>query len=169
MIDEQYLAGFFDGEGCVAIYANGKGNGHTLSVQIVQNKSKEVTKFMELLHGLFGGGLSVSKSSNGNEKYNLHITGPNAADFLYKVTPNLKFKRDQANFCLAWYLTRPKLKRDERGRLTSHPPEQHEFDKKVARLVKALKKQDIDAVMANQTDLVEVVHQLKQVLCIKGN
>ena len=27
---------------------------------------------------------------------------------------------------------------------------------------------DIDEVMANQTDLVEVVHTLKQVLCIKG-
>jgi len=28
---------------------------------------------------------------------------------------------------------------------------------------------DIDEVMANQTDLVEVVHTLKQVLCVKGN
>jgi tRNA-splicing ligase RtcB len=27
---------------------------------------------------------------------------------------------------------------------------------------------DIDAVMANQTDLVEVVHTLKQVMCVKG-
>lgn len=27
---------------------------------------------------------------------------------------------------------------------------------------------DIDVVMANQTDLVEVLHQLKQVLCVKG-
>ncbi len=27
---------------------------------------------------------------------------------------------------------------------------------------------DIDAVMANQTDLIEVVHVLKQVLCVKG-
>lgn len=27
---------------------------------------------------------------------------------------------------------------------------------------------DIDAVMANQTDLVEVLHMLKQVLCVKG-
>jgi tRNA-splicing ligase RtcB len=27
---------------------------------------------------------------------------------------------------------------------------------------------DIDEVMANQTDLVEVVHTLKQVLCVKG-
>jgi tRNA-splicing ligase RtcB len=27
---------------------------------------------------------------------------------------------------------------------------------------------DIDEVMANQSDLVEVVHTLKQVLCIKG-
>ena len=27
---------------------------------------------------------------------------------------------------------------------------------------------DIDTVMANQTDLVEVVHTLKQVICIKG-
>jgi tRNA-splicing ligase RtcB len=28
---------------------------------------------------------------------------------------------------------------------------------------------NIDEVMANQTDLVEVVHTLKQVLCVKGN
>jgi tRNA-splicing ligase RtcB (3'-phosphate/5'-hydroxy nucleic acid ligase) len=27
---------------------------------------------------------------------------------------------------------------------------------------------DIDAVMANQTDLAQVVHTLKQVLCVKG-
>jgi len=27
---------------------------------------------------------------------------------------------------------------------------------------------DIDAVMANQQDLVEVVHTLKQVICVKG-
>ena len=27
---------------------------------------------------------------------------------------------------------------------------------------------DIDAVMANQADLVDVVHTLKQVVCVKG-
>ena len=27
---------------------------------------------------------------------------------------------------------------------------------------------DIDQVMANQTDLVEIVAELKQVLCVKG-
>jgi tRNA-splicing ligase RtcB len=27
---------------------------------------------------------------------------------------------------------------------------------------------DIDEVMANQSDLVEIVHTLKQVLCVKG-
>ena len=27
---------------------------------------------------------------------------------------------------------------------------------------------DIDRVMANQTDLVEIMHTLKQVLCVKG-
>jgi tRNA-splicing ligase RtcB len=27
---------------------------------------------------------------------------------------------------------------------------------------------DIDQVMENQTDLVDVVHTLKQVLCVKG-
>lgn len=27
---------------------------------------------------------------------------------------------------------------------------------------------DIDVVMANQRDLVEVVHTLKQVVCVKG-
>jgi tRNA-splicing ligase RtcB len=28
---------------------------------------------------------------------------------------------------------------------------------------------DIDSVMANQSDLVEVVHTLRQVLCVKGS
>ena len=27
---------------------------------------------------------------------------------------------------------------------------------------------DIDEVMENQSDLVEVIHQLKQILCVKG-
>ena len=27
---------------------------------------------------------------------------------------------------------------------------------------------DIDSVMANQTDLVEAIHTLKQVVCVKG-
>jgi len=27
---------------------------------------------------------------------------------------------------------------------------------------------DIDAVMANQADLVDVIHRLKQVVCVKG-
>ena len=27
---------------------------------------------------------------------------------------------------------------------------------------------DIDVVMANQSDLVEIVHTLKQIICIKG-
>ena len=27
---------------------------------------------------------------------------------------------------------------------------------------------DIDTVMANQSDLIEVVHTLKQVVCVKG-
>ena len=27
---------------------------------------------------------------------------------------------------------------------------------------------DIDRVMANQSDLVEIMHTLKQVLCVKG-
>ncbi|WP_171832476.1 hypothetical protein KV708_16430 [Comamonas thiooxydans] len=33
----------------------------------------------------------------------------------------------------------------------------------LARLVK-----DMDAIMAAQTDLVEVLHPLKQVICVKG-
>jgi len=169
MDDAKYMAGFFDGEGCIGIYANGQGKGHTLSVQIVQNKSAAVTEFLQKLKYVFGGSLSLSKSANGNEKYNLQITGESARVFLSQIRDHLRFKKEQADLAVAWYATRPKLKRDAKGRLTSHPPEQREFDKKVARLIKALKKQDIDQVMANQTDLVEVVHQLKQVLCVKGN
>jgi tRNA-splicing ligase RtcB len=40
-------------------------------------------------------------------------------------------------------------------------------DKKVLDEIPAAYK-DIDEVMANQRDLVEVVHTLKQVLCVKG-
>ncbi len=32
----------------------------------------------------------------------------------------------------------------------------------------SVKDKDIDQVMANQSDLVDVVHTLKQVVCVKG-
>jgi len=41
------------------------------------------------------------------------------------------------------------------------------IDKSVVDEIPAAYK-DIDKVMANQTDLVDVVHTLKQVVCIKG-
>lgn len=167
MLSAAYIAGFFDGEGCIGIYKNGK-QSHHLRIQLVQNKSAKVTEAFILLQAHFGGSFKGHNSPNGRQRYNWQLNSDKAVAFLQMILPHLIIKRQQAEFALAWHKSRPSLKRDAKGRMTTHAPEQKAFDEKVATLLSALKKDDIDQVMENQKDLVEVVHTLKQVLCVKG-
>ena len=163
-----YIAGFFDGEGSVGIYRNGQRSWH-LRTQLTQNIDRSTTALLSELRQRFGGNLATMRSPiyRASVAYNWQLNGAVAAAFLREVLPYLRLKREQADFAIAWQSIQQKASRDERGRNVAHDHDRP-IDIGAARLLKALKRQDIDEVMAAQADLVDVVHELRQVVCVKG-
>lgn len=135
MINKQYIAGFFDGEGSIGIYTTGKKSLH-LRVQLVQGYAG-----YNILHELksrFGGNLSKAKSISGNDKFNWQLNSQPAMQFLIWLEPKLQLKKDQARIGIIWEQTRPKMSRDVRGRVVPIKPDN--IDLKAADTLKLLKK-----------------------------
>lgn len=165
MLSDAYIAGFFDGEGSIGLYVNGRGSYH-LRTQLCQAVSPHSTQIFEELKSRFGGCLNTTKTNTKRLQYSWQLNS-NACVFLQRIQPFLIIKREQAEIAIAWNSQRSKPTRDSRGRMQKTP--YNPVDSGAAKLLKLLKKhEDIDAVMAAQADLVEVVHTLKQVLCVKG-
>lgn len=163
-----YYAGFFDGEGSIGIYRNGRGAWH-LRTQLTQNISPETTALLTEMRDLYGGNLATMHNHiyRGGGAYNWQLNGEGAADFLLAVVPSLRLKQDQAMFAIAWQKIHPRPSRDACGRMVAHD-RNRPIDLDTARLLKALKRAPLAAVMAAQPDLVKVVTELRQVLCVKG-
>lgn len=168
MLKDEWIAGFFDGEGSIGIYRNGQRTFH-LRTQITQNASAATKEVLSALQNRFGGNLARMRGDiyRGKMAFNWQLNGNVAAAFLGVVLPHLRLKREQAEVAIAWQRQHLPPSRDERGRMTAHPKDAP-LDVGTEILLKALKRQEIDAVMAAQADLVDVVHTLKQVLCVKG-
>lgn len=164
----EYYAGFFDGEGSIGIYRNGGRNWH-LRTQLTQNILPSTTELMLELNALYGGNLSTMRSKIylGGGAYNWQLNGDVAVAFLRDIQPHLRLKKEQADIAIAWQEAHQRPARDARGRMVAHDYERP-LDVGAARLMKLLKRQSIDAVMAAQADLVEIVHTLRQVVCVKG-
>ena len=163
MFNVEYIAGFFDGEGSIGLYKNGQGTYH-LRTQLTQNVNKFSTMFLNYLMNIYGGNLTQQITSHGI-KYNWQLNSEKAVMFLQEIEPFLFFKKEQSEIARAWWTLKPKQSRDNNGRyikLTCN------LDEKCAQLIKLLKKNDIDKVMQAQSDLVEIMYTLKQVLCVKG-
>ena len=168
MISDTYIAGFFDGEGSIGIYRNGQGNFH-LRTQLTQNVLPSTEELLVELRNRFGGNLSRMKSPiyRRNEAFNWQNNGFGAANFLGQMLPYLRIKRDQAELAIVWQSSRPKACRDARGRMMAARREHH-LDIQAEQLMKALKSSSLLELMAAQSDLVDIVHTLKQLVCIKG-
>lgn len=136
-MDLRYLAGFFDGEGCVAIYRAGNGRGHTLSVQITQNKSIESDQLLEELQAEYGGSITSVK---GDKAWHYSIGSKNAAKLLEDIAPWLRLKRTEVSLALEWFHGRSSVQsRDVNGRLTRKTDEEFERDVLFASQIKSLK------------------------------
>lgn len=136
-----YLAGFFDGEGSVGIYSNGKGTGHSLKIQITQNDSLYTRELFECLLSTYGGRFDSQRTLSGNLKLNFQLNGDNAYKFLAGVMPLLHFKKKQAQFALKWALTRPRLIRGAKGRYLPRPKGALAKDKRASLRMKELKRE----------------------------
>ena len=164
-LSNAYLAGFFDGEGCIGIYQSGNKNFH-LRTQLVQSESALVTTMFTELHARFGGNFRGHFSPNGRSKYNLQLNGNEAVNFLEAVLPYLTLKRAQAEVAIAWHKGRPSVTRDAYGRIQSRTTEQITFDAQVADLLRILKRRDAADVLMQRQELLGVA-QLLGVLCLQ--
>ena len=89
-----YIAGFFDGEGCIRIKQNSqRGNSFSVIAHIT-NTNLEI---LQQVQDLFGG--QVRKQERGVNKtiFNWYITSAEAIDFLRTLSPFLQEKLAQAN------------------------------------------------------------------------
>lgn len=101
---ESYLAGLFDGEGCVSVRYNGRN--YYLSVQFLMS-NHEVMLFLSELG--FGGNLHTRYPNGKNRctrlEYAWTISGKRALEFLRVVEPHVIVKKKEVEVALRYPLT----------------------------------------------------------------
>ena len=99
-MDIKYLAGIFDGEGCVMVRSWRFGKSYTLGAFIVNTDYR----LIKAIYDSFGGKISGETHIIKNHK-NKHIIGWNSIDcieILKKLNPYLLIKKDQAELALTF-------------------------------------------------------------------
>ena len=93
-----YLAGMFDGEGCISVTYYKKRRSYCLSVSAANIKPAVL---LDLQH-IFGGSLSycVSKQKNRRNSWRWQISGENSGNFLTAIYPYLILKKEEARLAL---------------------------------------------------------------------
>jgi hypothetical protein len=161
VLKAEYIAGFFDGEGCVGIYFNGSKNPH-LKAQITQNDSPECRELLADIIQQFGGALSGKKALH----WQLH--GAQCVSFLTAIEPHLRLKRIQVQICLAWQSQRPAGTRDPAtGRNLPYAGDV-DFDRKIMSLVADLKNETHRGRDDGAGGLSGRRGRTRQVICVKG-
>lgn len=97
--DKAWIAGFFDGEGCITISYTGEKRWHTLCVQIGNIRPHEI----EWIHSYYGGTLlrrKTSKSTNLVTRWRVY--SKKAVLFLEDILPYCKSKRRRVLLALAF-------------------------------------------------------------------
>ena len=141
MIDINYLAGFFDGEGTVIIQRgfNRRRSGTYPYYQLrVGISSTHCTILLEVQEQ-FGGKVGTNKP-NPNQTKPSHYwwaSGQTARDFLMKITPHLREKRPQAELALQLPFIKERQKSFEDRR--QRTPEDRELQEHIWAEVKRLK------------------------------
>ncbi len=107
-VDLAYVAGIFDGEGCVLIYKvprhNQKRGGiqHRLKISIANTN----TDLMSWLKENFGGNIVVADRREQYRKfYHWQLSGVSAAEFIKRLLPYLKIKQQQVKLAISFQET----------------------------------------------------------------
>ena len=96
-----YIAGFFDGEGCAGICKQKKKSGYTSNAIYASVANSEV-KVLNWLQQHFGGSVTVSKGPKPNHKDKCAwvIWSSLAGKFLYMIQPYLRMKDERVEVVL---------------------------------------------------------------------
>ena len=116
-LQHAYLAGFFDGEGSVAVYRSGV-RGYRLCVQVTQNSSNSSERLLQELPLLFGGCVTRELRKGLQHTICYKSTGVAAAFFLQCVRPFLRLKCVEVDIAMRWWVAK------ERGHMTNEGSEE---------------------------------------------
>lgn len=112
-MDIRYLAGFFDADGSVGIYATTAFRGrYHLAVSISQNsRGKHI---LEAYERRFGGGVSLlhkkGMKENWSEAWQWRCYADTAVEALITLAPYLTLKKEEAEVAIEWQTTKIKGK-----------------------------------------------------------
>lgn len=97
-----YLAGLFDGEGCIQIARCNKGSiGFTYSLSVKINL--QYTKTLQEIHDKFGGSICTTPRQDKCNQWT--CCGINANDILKLLLPHLREKKKQAELAIEYIET----------------------------------------------------------------
>jgi len=98
--DVAYIAGFFDGEGCVRIKrANQGGNSYYITATIT-NSNRQI---LEYIMGIFGGRVREAEKKANKTVYHYELTCAEAVDMLKTLLGFLREKKKQAELAINFH------------------------------------------------------------------
>lgn len=104
MVSLQYVAGFFDGEGCVTFLKNGK------AIYVTAHLTNNDRRVLDEMHEKYGGCV-YTRLRNGDPRrkttYSWQVSGTKAIAFLREIYPYLVIKKPQAEVAFFWSSVRP--------------------------------------------------------------
>lgn len=106
-----YLAGFFDGEGCIRIKKSYNGSKACWVTVQISNTDRTI---LEEYKRLFGGEVHTRGKSKNFQCYMYELSSSEAVDFLKTMVGHLRGKKAQAIYAIAFHEELPNLSREER-------------------------------------------------------
>lgn len=98
--DVAYIAGFFDGEGCIRIKrANQGGNSYYITATIT-NSNKMI---LEYIKDIFGGKVREAEKKANKVIYHYELTSSEAVDMIKTLLGFLKEKKEQAELAINFH------------------------------------------------------------------
>lgn len=144
-IDMAYMAGFFDGEGCIHLgrYRKGKSSA-SLTIILVQKESEPIVLASELWpQGKITVAHRNQEQNKGKSYWQFKLHGKAAADALAEMFPYLRGKRDQAKLAIDYQDTLNAFKGGNWSKWWT--PEMVEYRNRVAQELSDMKRTDSSA------------------------
>ena len=104
--DVAYIAGFFDGEGCIRIKRSSQGGNSYHIIAHITNSNLEI---LEYVKNIFGGKIRKQERTPNKTIYNFYITCSEANDMLKVLVGFMREKKKQAELAIKFHQIKEKL------------------------------------------------------------
>lgn len=106
-----YIAGFFDGEGCIRLKQSNQNEPSYYVIAHITNSNRAI---LEHVQDLFGGAIRTQERTPNKTVHNWCITSAEAVDFLETLSPFLREKLEEARLAIKYHAEKGTLKPEER-------------------------------------------------------